>query len=242
MRELREALADLNAIRVQVARGTQFRGYGPNSIAASGLLAIAVATAQSFSSGAEHSVATFLTWWISTAAIAVTASAWETFSRTRRFHRGFSREMIHAASEQLLPPLLVGLLLTVVLIRAAPDEVWMLPGLWEIAFSLGIFASVRFLPRPMFAAGLWYLICGLTCLSIESGPRTLSPWGMGLPFGVGQLLVAAVLKYSYAGDSYLGVSGGHQYPAQRVASGDAGEPELANRSECERPGPSRRRP
>jgi hypothetical protein len=74
----------------------------------------------------------------------------------------------------------------------------MLPGLWEISFSLGVFASARFLPRPVFAVGLWYLICGLTCLAVESGPRMLSPWEMGIPFGIGQLLVAAVLKYGYA--------------------------------------------
>ena len=86
MRELQEALADIDAIRVQVARGTQFRGYGPKSIAASGLLAIAVATVQSsLISGAERNVATFLSLWSATAVIAVTLAAGETFSRTRRF-------------------------------------------------------------------------------------------------------------------------------------------------------------
>jgi hypothetical protein len=199
MRELQDALADLNAIRVQVARGTQFRGYGPTSIAVTGVLALTVALAQSlFLSGAQHHIKTFLAVWISTAVIAVAASAWETFSRTQRFHVGVSREMLQSAIEQFLPPLVVGVLLTAVLTQAAPDEAWMLPGLWEIAFSLGVFASVRFLPRPVFAVGLWYLICGLTCMAVESGPRMLSPWEMGVPFGIGQLLVAAVLKYGYA--------------------------------------------
>jgi hypothetical protein len=199
MRELREALADLNAIRVQVARGTQFRGYGPTSIAVTGALALTVAMAQSlFLSSAQRHIATFLAVWISTAVIAVAASAWETFTRTQRFHVGVSREMLQSAVEQFLPPLVVGVLLTAVLTQAAPDEVWMLPGLWEIAFSLGVFASVRFLPRSVFVVGLWYLICGLTCLAVESGPRMLSPWEMGIPFGIGQLLVAAVLKYGYA--------------------------------------------
>jgi hypothetical protein len=39
MTELRRALAEIRAIRTQVARGSQFRGYGPRSIAASGVLA-----------------------------------------------------------------------------------------------------------------------------------------------------------------------------------------------------------
>jgi len=46
MTELRQALAEIRAIRTQVARGTQFRGYGPRSIAASGVLAFAVAAVQ----------------------------------------------------------------------------------------------------------------------------------------------------------------------------------------------------
>jgi hypothetical protein len=73
----------------------------------------------------------------------------------------------------------------------------MLPGLWAISFSLGVFASCRFLPRPMFAVGLWYLAAGLVCLVVESGPRELSPWAMGIAFGVGQLLVALALEYGY---------------------------------------------
>ena len=89
--------------------------------------------------------------------------------------------------------------------RAASEQVpveeagdlWMLPGLWELIFSLGVFASCRFLPRQMFAVGVWYLACGLTCLMAASGSKALSPWEMGIPFGVGQLLVAVVLQYCF---------------------------------------------
>jgi hypothetical protein len=35
------------------------------------------------------------------------------------------------------------------------------------------------------------------CLAVESGQQTLSPWAMGVPFGVGQLLVASVLQSGY---------------------------------------------
>jgi hypothetical protein len=73
----------------------------------------------------------------------------------------------------------------------------MLPGLWQLIFSLGVFASCRFLPRQMFAVGVWYLAAGLTCLAIGSVTRTLSPWTMGIPFGVGQLFVAGVLQFGY---------------------------------------------
>ena len=88
-------------------------------------------------------------------------------------------------------------MLAVVLIRCAPQNLWMLPGLWQVVFSLGVFASCRFLPRQMFAVGVWYLAAGLFCLAAGSTSRALSPWMMGIPFGVGQLLVAAVLQFGY---------------------------------------------
>jgi hypothetical protein len=198
MSELRQALAEISAIRTQVARETQFRGYGPRSTAASGVLAILVASVQSLWLNAWQADArVFLMVWVSTAAVAAGFSAWETYVRTRRVHFGFSREMIQAAIEQFLPAMVVGLMLTVVLVRVAPRELWMLPGLWQLSFSLGIFASCRFLPRPIFAVGLWYLVAGLACLAIEGGPHALSPWTMGIPFGIGQLFLAAVLKYGY---------------------------------------------
>ena len=198
MTDLQQALAEINAIRTQVARDTQFRGYGPRSIAASGVLAIIVAAVQAAWAGtAEHAVLPFLVVWVTTAAISVALTAWETIARSRRMHSGFAGKMLHAAVEQFLPSIVVGMLLTAVLVTVAPQQAWMLPGLWQLAFSLGIFASCRFLPRPMFAVGLWYLTAGLVCLVIESTGAALSPWAMGIPFGLGQLLVAAVLRFGY---------------------------------------------
>ena len=70
-----------------------------------------------------------------------------------------------------------------------------IPGLWQVIFSLGVFSSCRFLPRPMIAAGAWYLLTGLTCLALADN-RALSPWTMGISYGVGQLLVAAILLFT----------------------------------------------
>jgi hypothetical protein len=198
MTDLSQALAEINAIRVQVARGTEFRGYGPASIAASGVLALMVASAQTWlvKDPAGNAVL-FLAVWVATAAVSVALAAAETLARARRVHSGFAAEMVQSAVEQFLPATIVGVLLGGVLLVAAPGDLWMLPGLWELIFSLGVFASCRFLPRQMFGVGLWYLGCGLACLMIEGGSRTLSPWEMGIPFGCGQLLVAVVLRYGF---------------------------------------------
>ena len=199
MKELQRALSEIHSIRNQVARGTEFRGYGPASIALSGLLAMVVAAVQSEWS-AKHGKIDLTSWvavWAGTAALSVLLTGIDTFARARRVHVGFAREMIQSAVEQFLPALMVGLLLTAVMLRVAAQDCWMLPGLWELIFSLGVFASCRFLPRQMFAVGVWYLAAGLFCLAAGSTSKALSPWMMGVPFGVGQLLVAAVLQFGY---------------------------------------------
>ena len=198
MTELRQALDDISAIRSQVARGTQFRGYGPLSVASTGILAMLVAAAQArWAPASQHDLKSFLAIWITTAAVAVLLSALETLFRARRVHSGLALEMIQAAVEQFLPCVVVGMLLTVVLMRIAPQDAWMLPGLWAVVFSLGIFASCRFLPRQIFAVGAWYLVAGLVCLLVAANHHALLPWAMGIPFGVGQLLVAAVLRFGF---------------------------------------------
>ena len=198
MKELQQALSEIHSIRTQVAHGTEFRGYGPASIAASGILALAVAAVQAQWMAKPTAAADLWQWlgvWAGTAVVSVLLTGIETFARARRVHVGFAKEMVQSAVAQFLPAVMVGFLLTVVMMRTAAQECWMLPGLWELIFSLGVFASCRFLPRQMFAVGVWYLTAGLFCLAAASATRTLSPWLMGVPFGVGQLLVAAVLQF-----------------------------------------------
>jgi hypothetical protein len=195
--DLHQALQQLSVIRTQVARDTQFRGYGPASIAASGLLALAVAAVQNHITHDGRDFFPFLFVWAGTAAIAIGLTASETIGRARRVHYGLANEMILLAAEQFMPALVVGVLLTVVLVEAAPQQLWLLPGLWQLLFSLGVFASCRFLPRQTLAVGVWYLVAGLTCIVVQSATKTFSPWTMGIPFGVGQLLVAAVLQFGF---------------------------------------------
>jgi hypothetical protein len=198
MTDLHKALAEIHAIRGDLARGTEFRGYGPATLATTGALALLAAAAQAhWVKNPAHAIAVYLAIWIGTAVVSLTLISIQTVTRTRRVHSGLAMEMIQSAFEQFLPAIVAGLLLTVLLLRCAPQNLWMLPGLWQVLFSLGVFSSCRFLPRQMFAVGVWYLAAGLTCLALGAGERAFSPWAMGLPFGIGQLLVAAVLQFGY---------------------------------------------
>jgi hypothetical protein len=140
-------------------------------------------------------ISAYLCTWISTAILSAGLIATQMLARTRRIHSGMADEMIRMAVEQFLPSALAGTLMTFVLVRFVPGALWMLPGVWQVIFSLGVFSSCRFLPRPMIAAGLWYLLTGLVCIALADS-RALSPWAMGIPYGAGQLLVAAILFFN----------------------------------------------
>lgn len=202
MNELHRAIGDISSIRRQVARTTEFRGYGPATLAATGFTATLAAMAQAkwLPDPAGH-IAVYLAIWISTAVISAALIGTEMFTRTRRIHSGLADEMIRLAVEQFLPAAAAGALSMFVLVRFVPAAIWMLPGVWQLIFSLGVFSSCRFLPRPMLAAGVWYMLTGLVCIAL-GGNRALSPWAMGIPYGAGQLLVAGILFFhkSEAGD------------------------------------------
>lgn len=194
--DLHKALGEISSMRRQVARATEFRGYGPATLAGTALFAIVAAAAQVrwVPDPANH-FASYLGIWILTAVASAGLIWMQMQTRSRRIHSGLADEMIRMAVEQFLPSAVAGALITVVLARYVPQALWMLPGLWQIVYSLGVFSSCRFLPRPMLAAGAWYLLTGLACLALGES-RALSPWAMGVPYAVGQLLVAGILLFN----------------------------------------------
>src|SRR5580704_18743778 len=78
MKDLNEALTEITAIRRQIVRTAEFRGYGPVTVAMTGLVAIAAAEVQArLLPAAAHDVVTYLILWISTAAIATSLIGFE---------------------------------------------------------------------------------------------------------------------------------------------------------------------
>src|ERR1041384_7218266 len=128
MKDLERALADITAIRSQLARGTEFRGYGRVTVAATGLLALLAGSLQAlFIPDPVTRPIAYLALWGGMAALAVALTGAEMIARSRRVHGGFADEMLYAAVEQFIPAGVAGTLLTVVLFRFAPESLWMLP-------------------------------------------------------------------------------------------------------------------
>ena len=202
MPDLDKALADILAIRNQIAAGTAFQGYGPSTIAGTAAIALITAVLQFFllDDPTAYPLA-FLFGWTAAAAVSAAMIGIEMRARSLRHHSGLADAMVQQAVEQFLPAAIAGVLLAVMLWKFAPETLWLLPGLWQILVSLGIFASVRSLPRSVALAGAWYFLAGFIVLLIGSLHHTLSPWTMGLPVVIGQLLMAALL-YIASEDSH----------------------------------------
>jgi hypothetical protein len=201
MRDLDKALADIIEIRSQIAAGTAFRGYGPAAVAATGAVALITAILQYlWLADPTGNPLIFFVGWIAAALLSAGMIWFEMQARSRRHHSGLADAMIHQAIEQCLPAAVAGALLAVVLWKFAPEALWMLPGLWQMLVSLGVFASVRSLPRTVALAGTWYFLSGFLVLLLASQTHGLSPWTMGVPFAIGQSLMAAILYFA-SGDT-----------------------------------------
>ena len=201
MRDLDKALADIMAIRSQIAAGTAFRGYGPAAIAATGFVALLTAMLQYlWLDDPTGQPLAFLLGWAMAAAVSALMIWTEMQARSRRHHSGLADAMIHQAIEQFLPAGVAGVLLAVVMWKFAAETLWLLPGLWQILVSLGVFASVRSLPRTVALAGAWYFVSGFVVVVLASRTHTLSPWTMGLPFVIGQSVMAGILYFA-SGDN-----------------------------------------
>ncbi|MHC2019589.1 hypothetical protein [Methylobacterium sp. CM6247] len=194
MSDLDRALADIVAIRAQLARGDAFCGFGPSAIAATGVLALGTALAQHvWLDDPTGQPLLFLGGWIAAALASAGLIGAEMRARSRRDHAGLTDTAIVNAVEQFLPAGAAGACLALVLVQVSPESLWMLPGLWQMLVSLGLFASVRSLPKGIALPGAWYMVAGLAVLMLASADRVLSPWTMGLPFAVGQFLMAMIL-------------------------------------------------
>jgi len=196
--ELRDALTQIAEIRQKVVEAEQFRGYRALPLAFSGVLALLAAWCQTlWLPEPLHDITAYLLLWVGAAVLSMLVTGWEMYWAVRRSGSDIDRHKTYLAVTQFLPAIGAGGLLTVVLYQTGPPEcLRLLPGLWCLLFSLGIFASCRLLPPVIVWPGVFYLFAGAVCLLTAQNDIGLSPWAMGLPFGIGQLLTAALLYWT----------------------------------------------
>lgn len=193
MNDLDRALVDIRELRRQVAETSTFRGYGPWTLWVTAAFALAAGFAQAaWVANPEAHPLRYAAIWSATAILSASLIGVQALTRAHREHSAMAGDMIRMAAEQFAPAALAGTLLTVVVIRSDAHILWLLPGLWQIVYSLGVFASCRFLPKPMRAAGVWYLLMGLLAVAIGND-RALSPALMAVSYAIGQSMIGVIL-------------------------------------------------
>ena len=197
----RKALADIDDIRSQMAASTTFHGFGPAALTVTGCIALITAAAQDFAVDASWTEpAPYLATWICVAFLSAMLVGCEMVIRTRRRHSGLADAMIYNAIQQFLPSGAAGAAIAAVVLQFSSETSWILPGLWAILVGIGIFPAARTLPHGTIFAGAWYFLSGCVVLMMAAPDHLVSPWFMGIPFAVGQFLLAWVIHR--AGDAH----------------------------------------
>jgi hypothetical protein len=189
-----EALSQVRLLRSQVARAGEFCCYRSATIAISGISALVAAIAQSY--WIPQPVAEphrYLLLWIVVAALSVSITGVEIAIRWLWTDSSHARRQTILTVRQFVPCLVVGASLTWVLATFCREHIALLPGLWAVVFSLGVFASSVHLPTGAMLVAVYYLVAGLVCLRWGQGPQALAPWTMMITFGAGQMMTAIVL-------------------------------------------------
>lgn len=198
MQDLNKALAEIEDIRINLAASSVFRGFGPKSLAITGLLAGALGAIQHFFP--PSSLTSYLHSWILLAVLCTVIVGIDMVLRCKRIHHSLADAMLIGALEQLVPALACGVLFSIFCFYGSSQTLWMLPGVWQILMGLGLFAAVRKLVPGVKLVAVFYLMAGFTVLTLSLQQTQPSPWLMALPFLVGQSALSIVFQLSKQND------------------------------------------
>jgi hypothetical protein len=193
--EIDKALSQISEIHEHLTRGEICRDYRSGPMASTGVLALLAAAFQTRAIGEAPAYA-FIAYWAAVATLGATLAGAGVLRGYLVQAQPLARRRTRTVVGQLLPPVAAGMLATAGLAIFDANLIALLPGLWAIFFSLGIFAARPYLPRMIGWVALYYLVAGGILLALARTGASLSPWGMGLAFGPGQLFAGFVLYWN----------------------------------------------
>jgi hypothetical protein len=188
-------MADVAFLQQRLAASTRFDGLTPHAMAATGFLALLAAFAQArWPHVLADTPLVYCTFWSVVALAATAIIVGEAIGRARRLHGSMADILMASTLRLLLPFAAAGASLAIVVLRFVPAEAWILPGLWQLLIALAGFSAVSLLPATITWPAGWYFAAALVTLVLGAQGQALDPWMMGVPFGVGQIAVALVLR------------------------------------------------
>jgi len=152
------AMDNLRFIRETMERAGAFTAVSGWGMAATGVLAVAAAVA----GGSDPAAPRWLTAWMAALVGSVLVSGWATVRKAR----GARMPLLTGPGRKFLlgfsPPMLVGALLTIVLVRAG--ESTLLPGAWLLLYGTAVMAAGAFSVRVVPALGACFLLLGAAAI------------------------------------------------------------------------------
>ncbi len=189
-----QALSDIREIGDILARTQHTSCIRPAPIACTAAIALVAAFLGDAWMGPMHvGDRVFVGYWMAVAmlnaAIITIDLGMRYWTTDSELQRGRTRIAIY----QFAPCLWVGGFATLCLLPTQEQPSSLLPGIWCILISLGIFATLNNAPRAMVFPAAFYAIVGGLFLRFEEWTVGLGAWSMGLAFGIGQLWTAWIL-------------------------------------------------
>lgn len=194
MDNLERTLNELAAVRAHLTRGLYYRGYRAVVVLSTGVLAVAAARLQPLFIAPGQS-RRFVLYWVAVALVNIVIAALSALARAGARTGTLRWQQTVSVFGTAMATLAAGALATAGIAFARPETIALLPGLWCLFFAIGIFATLPYLPRGIGWSGVWYCAAGLALLLAGDSDLPLKPWGMGLSFGIGQILCAVLFYF-----------------------------------------------
>jgi hypothetical protein len=182
-------------ISEQLVKASVYRGYRSFYVGLSGIIGL---MASYFAPQFVHEVKSlsFVYYWGGVACanliLCGVCLGYQYFFKDTDYNRRKTRQILL----QLAHTLGAGLIVCSIAFFVSREMIPILPGLWALIFGLGIFTMRPYLPDITVLAGYFYLAAALVLFLVAGTAPSLLVIGMGIAFGAGQLLSAALL---YAG-------------------------------------------
>ena len=198
--QLKEALSDIAEMRALLDRNQAYRGFRSIAIGLSALFVLIGGYCQ-LHYDLRINPSGYLDIWLCVAISSLIVTTIEMIVRGRISNDLGVWKMHGKVALSLTPSFVVGAIVTGVLViqsrndAVATENLWLLPGVWSLVYSLGLFAVCHLLHPTTRWAALYFLLTGCLYLILNWSQHNVEAWHMIAIFGVGQLLLAGILYW-----------------------------------------------
>jgi len=191
--EVSRALADLEEVRSRLVAVQRFRGWSGGAAIVSGSAALVIGLYQLFAlpyPSSEVDAARYVRVWIACLIFALVINYGAIVFWLARNWTLRARTELRTVGMTIAPAIAAGGVLTAALLNR--HLAGLLPGVWCVCYAMGLIASRAMVPRGVLAVAGLFGAAG-TALLFAQDDSALRWWVMPATFGIGQLLIGALV-------------------------------------------------